>query len=148
MVKKSMKDSIQRIIAPVDIRINGNRQWDIQVHNPKSYARILAGGSLALGESYMDGWWDCKALDQFFYKVIRAELENKTENKVNELKSAKLDNIDWYLYPLSLDAWSSKLYGNNGLLERFNIGKSWLGQRLSYLWNIQSKNKIECTKRE
>ena len=25
--------------------------------------RVLAGGSLALGESYMDEWWDCNALD-------------------------------------------------------------------------------------
>ena len=30
---------------------------------------LLKGGSLALGESYMDGWWECDALDQFFDRL-------------------------------------------------------------------------------
>lgn len=28
------------------------------VHNPEFFSRLLKGGSLALGESYMDRWWD------------------------------------------------------------------------------------------
>jgi cyclopropane-fatty-acyl-phospholipid synthase len=31
----------------------------------------LQEGSLGLGESYMDGWWDCERLDIFFHKVAR-----------------------------------------------------------------------------
>ena len=58
---------IQEILNLADIRINGDRPWDIRVRNQKFYARVLAGGSLALGESYMDGWWDCEALDQQIY---------------------------------------------------------------------------------
>lgn len=54
-----------------DIEINGSRAWDIQVHNDKFYSRVLHGGSLALGESYMDGWWDVEELDQFFAKVTK-----------------------------------------------------------------------------
>ncbi len=60
----------------------------------------------------------------------------------DEIKKVNLENLDWYLYPISFDAWTGKLYGNNGLLERYNIGKSWLGQRLSYIWNIKSKKRI------
>merc|ERR1712173_397095 len=30
----------------------------IEVKNPAFYARLLTGGSIAAGESYMDGWWD------------------------------------------------------------------------------------------
>ncbi|KJY83214.1 cyclopropane-fatty-acyl-phospholipid synthase [Vibrio galatheae] len=30
----------------------------IEVKNPAFYARLLKGGSIAAGESYMDGWWD------------------------------------------------------------------------------------------
>lgn len=37
----------------------------------------MAGGSLALGESYMDGWWDCQALDQLFHRLLRARLDQK-----------------------------------------------------------------------
>jgi cyclopropane-fatty-acyl-phospholipid synthase len=73
----SSKKTIENILALADVKINGSRPWDIQVHNPRLYSRILAKGSLGLGESYMDGWWDCKDLDQFFYKILRRNLQKK-----------------------------------------------------------------------
>ena len=72
-----MKHAIQNLLELADVTINGENPWDIQVHNPGFYARVLAGGSLALGESYMDGWWDCEALDQFFDRILGAELDKK-----------------------------------------------------------------------
>ena len=69
-----------------DVKINGGRPWDIQVHNPAFYSRVLKGGSLALGESYMDGWWDCKALDQFFYKIHKADLNKQLRRKKNVMQ--------------------------------------------------------------
>jgi len=52
------------------------------------------------------------------------------------------EDLDWYLYPTYIDAWSKKLYGKNGLLQRHNMGRSWLGSRLSYLWKIRSKQEL------
>lgn len=49
----------------------------MQVYNEKLYSRVLAGGSLALGEAYMDGWWDSEQLDEFFSKALAAKLEKK-----------------------------------------------------------------------
>jgi len=72
-----MKQSVQNLLALADVQINGNKPWDIQIRNPKLYARVLSNGSLGLGEAYMDGWWDCKRLDQFFTKVLKADLEQK-----------------------------------------------------------------------
>ncbi|MFA4931276.1 MAG: class I SAM-dependent methyltransferase, partial [Patescibacteria group bacterium] len=72
-----MKQTLQVLFDPADIQINGSRPWDIQVHNPDFYARLLAGGSLTLGESYMDGWWDCAALDQFFYRILKYRIDQK-----------------------------------------------------------------------
>jgi len=77
MIESKIEKNIQSILTPLDIEINGTRQWDIQIHNPGFYERVLSGGSLALGESYMDGWWDCEALDQFFKKILDARLEKK-----------------------------------------------------------------------
>ncbi len=57
------------------ITINGPQDFDIQIHNEKLYRRVLLGGSMALGESYMDGWWDVKRLDKFFAKVLAVELD-------------------------------------------------------------------------
>jgi len=66
---------VRRLLAQVDVHINGNRIWDLKVDNAAFFTRVLAGGSLALGESYMDGWWRCEALDQFFDKVLSARLD-------------------------------------------------------------------------
>lgn len=32
---------------------------------------------MALGESYMDGWWECDRLDIFFQRVLQAGLEHQ-----------------------------------------------------------------------
>jgi cyclopropane-fatty-acyl-phospholipid synthase len=50
---------------------------DIVVHDERMYARVLAGGSLALGESYMDGWWDAPALDELMTKILKADLRKE-----------------------------------------------------------------------
>ena len=72
-----MKQIVQDLIDHADIRINGKRPWDIQVNNQDLYPRVLAGGSLALGESYMDGWWECQAIDQLFDRFLKARLDTK-----------------------------------------------------------------------
>lgn len=72
-----MKKIVQKMFDPLDVRINGNRPWDIHIHKDDFYQRVLYGGSLALGESYMDGWWDCKSLDLFFEKIFEAGLDRK-----------------------------------------------------------------------
>jgi len=86
----TQKKTIDDLLAQSDIQINGNRSWDIQVHNQEFYQRVLSGGSLALGESYMDSWWDCEALDELFYKLIKARLHTKIiplSQKMTILKS-------------------------------------------------------------
>ncbi len=69
------REIVQRLAEKADIRINGNRPWDIQVHNDKLYARVLRQGTLGLGEAYMDGWWDCEAMDAMFCRALRARIE-------------------------------------------------------------------------
>ena len=73
MSAKSTKQKIKDLLKLADVRINGDRPWDIQVHNQDFYERALAGGILAVGESYMDGWWDCEALDQSVDKIMKAQ---------------------------------------------------------------------------
>lgn len=85
MVKAQIEKNLRSILTPLDIAINGTRPWDIQIHNPFFYERVLSGGSLALGESYMDGWWDCDALDQFFNKILDSRLDKKIKKKVNSI---------------------------------------------------------------
>lgn len=96
MAKKTIKQVAQEVLSLADVKINDSRPWDIKVHNEDFYARVLAGGSLALGESYMDGWWDCKALDQFFDRLLTARLDKKVKNLkqvVGAVVKAKLLNL-------------------------------------------------------
>lgn len=65
------------LLSHCDIEIDGSRPWDIQVHDDRLYQRILTQGTLGLGEAYMDGWWDVEALDDFFYRVLKADLKSK-----------------------------------------------------------------------
>jgi len=78
----SSKQTITDLLALADIKIGGARPWDIQVHNEALYDRVMSGGSLALGEAYMDGWWDAPALDQFFDKVLSANLDRKVKKNM------------------------------------------------------------------
>ncbi|MBV5307412.1 MAG: hypothetical protein J0652_12045 [Desulfobulbaceae bacterium] len=72
----SSEQIITDLFALADITINGSRPWDIQVHKQEFYEQILCDGSLALGESYMAGWWDCLAIDQFIFRVLRNDLHH------------------------------------------------------------------------
>ncbi|MBK5245464.1 MAG: cyclopropane fatty acyl phospholipid synthase [Eubacteriaceae bacterium] len=69
------KQKIESLLESVDIRLNGSRPWDIQVRDERMYGKLMAHGSLGLGEAYMDGWWDAAALDQFFCRILRSGLE-------------------------------------------------------------------------
>jgi len=75
MKENKFKKVTEKILSLAGIELNGKNPWDIKVHNENFYKRVLAGGSLALGESYMDGWWDCKKLDEFFYRILRADIK-------------------------------------------------------------------------
>ncbi len=68
---------LQDLLDQADIRIGGDRPWDLQVHNPATMERLLGEGSIGLGESYMDGWWDCEQIDEFIARVLRAHLDRK-----------------------------------------------------------------------
>ncbi len=71
------KDAIKEILALAGITLNGDMPWDIRVADERFYHRVLTEGSLGLGESYMEGWWDCEELDNFFAKLIPINPEAK-----------------------------------------------------------------------
>lgn len=68
---------VKDILSLAEVKINGSNPWDIQLKNNNFYRRVLSDGSLGLGESYMDGWWDCEDIPELFFKILRADLEHK-----------------------------------------------------------------------
>src|ERR1700747_3133841 len=73
------QDVVANLLAFADVRINGARPWDIRVHDQRFFSRVLASGTLGFGESYMEGWWDCDALDEACCRAIRAYFEKRFE---------------------------------------------------------------------
>src|SRR3989344_4364204 len=74
----SAEKKIREILSLANVTINGKNPWDFQVKNPAVYRRVLGGGTLALGESYMDSWWDMEDLSGFFFRLFSAGLRSRS----------------------------------------------------------------------
>lgn len=86
------------IAASAGIHFNGNNPWDIQVHDPRVYQRILTDGSLGFGEAYMDGMWSCHALDTLFQRLLSMDIDDQIKRMtrlklVGELLRQRLFNL-------------------------------------------------------
>ena len=97
---------VYNLLADVDVHIGGDRAWDIQVHDDRFFQRILAQGSLGLGESYMEGWWDVATLDQFFNKLLSTDIEHRVKSRV-------------YLWA----ALQAKLFNLQNIRRAFHVGE-------------------------
>ena len=104
---KSLHAKAQHLLTEANVEINGKREWDIQVHDDRFFQRVFAKGSLGLGESYMDKWWDVKALDQFFHRILSAELNSKVRDP----------RIIWLVL-------RSKLFNLQSLRRAFQVGQA------------------------
>ena len=80
MLNKILIDKYSEFLESIDVEINGNRPWDLTVHNPDVFKSILFNGSLGFGESYMKGWFDCERLDLFFEKVLKQGVSTEIQS--------------------------------------------------------------------
>ena len=71
------KELFSNLLNQADIKINGNRPWDIIVNDDKLFDNILSQGTIAFGEGYMDHLWDCQRIDILVSKLLRANIEEK-----------------------------------------------------------------------
>ena len=95
MRNSKLRDTVEEILSPADIAVNGNKPWDLKVNNDDFYSRVLAQGSLGLGESYMESWWDCDHLDQFFNKILSINLDKRfrTATEIASIIKSKIINL-------------------------------------------------------
>ncbi len=75
MKKDRLYQKVEALLASADVMIDGGRPWDIRVHDNRFFSNLLSGGSLALGQAYVDNMWDCPQLDEFFYHILRVRLD-------------------------------------------------------------------------
>lgn len=73
----SARSVIESLLSLADVKVGGERPWDIKINDQRVFARVFRDGSLGFGESYMNGWWDASAIDQLMDHIFRAELDRK-----------------------------------------------------------------------
>ena len=139
----SSETAIRRLFADAGIRIGGDAPWDLRINDSRFYARALEG-SLGLGESYVDGWWDCDRIDELVARALTAELDRKArlsrEVVVGALK-ARVLNMQR----------TSRAYGN---IAHYDVGnrlfEEMLGPTMAYscaYWkNAQSLDEAQRNK--
>ncbi|NIM27484.1 MAG: cyclopropane fatty acyl phospholipid synthase [Gammaproteobacteria bacterium] len=114
------REFITDLLARADVSVGGNSLGDIRIHDEQFYDRVIAEGSLGLGESYMDGWWDCDHVDVFFAKVLRARLDEVVKSK---------DQIFLYLRSLLLNM-QSRARSQRVAQQHYNLGNEFYADML------------------
>lgn len=84
---------LEDLLAHADIRLDGDRPFDIHVRDERLFNRVARAGTLGAGEAYMEGWWDCDALDRMFTRAIGAGLENKVRFNLHTLALAARNTL-------------------------------------------------------
>jgi len=77
LLNTSSEQIVLEELAAADVRVDGSRPSDLLVHDTAFYTRLLRDGALGFGETYMDGQWDCEALDELTVKLIKGKLAQK-----------------------------------------------------------------------
>ncbi len=91
----SAERELRVLLESADVQVGGKRPQDIEVYHPDFYPRVLADGSLGLGESYMKQWWDAQELDTFIERVLRKNLHQHirwNRHTIWALLKAKVSN--------------------------------------------------------
>ncbi|GAA4650113.1 cyclopropane fatty acyl phospholipid synthase [Kistimonas scapharcae] len=99
--------ALESLLSGSGIQFDGTNPWDIHVHDARFYSRVLRQRSLGLGESYMDGWWDCEQLDALFHKLL--------QHRADRLSHRKLGFI--------LDSLKTRLFNLQSRRRAFDVGE-------------------------
>jgi len=89
-------DWLQQVCHECGVTVNGSSPTDPRIHHSGFARRLFTEGSLGLGEAYMDGWWDCEALDDLATRALNSNIDRKIEKKawlLLEIVKARLFNF-------------------------------------------------------
>jgi len=75
--EQSAEAFVRGLFETAGVRVGGTARHDLHVHDPAFYARVLSGGNLGLGETYMDGLWDSPAVDEMACHLLRTGIYDR-----------------------------------------------------------------------
>lgn len=83
----------EKLLEGTGVTIGGKMPWDPQVHDKRFFERVITQGSLGLGESYMDGWWDCEQIDGLISRVLQQDIKAKLRIDLKLMADVALTRI-------------------------------------------------------
>jgi cyclopropane-fatty-acyl-phospholipid synthase len=76
-VHAGLRHKLEALLSDAGVEIDGKHPWDPQIHDERLFLRFFVEGTLGLGESFMNGWWDCHSLDEFFNRVLLVGVDDR-----------------------------------------------------------------------
>jgi cyclopropane-fatty-acyl-phospholipid synthase len=73
--------AVRRAFGDADVAIDGHRPWDVRVRDRSFYARLARNPGFQLGETYMDGLWECDAIDELVYRLLVSGVASAAEKR-------------------------------------------------------------------
>jgi cyclopropane-fatty-acyl-phospholipid synthase len=64
---------VERALGAAGVHVDGDAPWDPQLVRSRALLRVALGGTLGAGEAYVDGDWECAALDELSARLARHE---------------------------------------------------------------------------
>ena len=77
----NLNSFVIELLTSAGIEVNREKPWDIHLNAFGVPDEAISKGNLGLGEAYMEGRWDAKELDSFFYKLLQAKAPDKIPYK-------------------------------------------------------------------
>ncbi len=112
---------VRTAFARAGITIDGERPWDVRVRDPSLFGRLVRDPALQLGETYVEGLWDCDAIDELVYRLIvsgvagehdqdpRFHVRNTWARLVNRQSRARAEDVATVHYDLDLELYERML---------------------------------------
>lgn len=66
------KRSLTHLLHKAGIEPNGESPWDPKIRDERFYRAVLLGGSVGLGDAYLNGWWDCDDIAGFILRIVKS----------------------------------------------------------------------------
>lgn len=118
---------VRELLDSTGVTVNGPQPWDIQIHDPRFFDRVLRESTVGFGEAYMDGWWDSPAVDELVTRLLLARLDKRVRG-------------DW---KIALQVLRSRLFNQQSSRRAYEVGerhydlgndlyRAMLDQRLNY----------------
>ncbi|MEQ0464391.1 cyclopropane fatty acyl phospholipid synthase [Klebsiella sp. JB_Kp018] len=138
---------INSLLSRCDVTINGGRPGDIIVNDTRLFKKVVKEGSIGLGESYMEGWWDADNLDVFFYKILSENIDEEIPDNIHDVLYCILSKV-MNLQSISRSKNVAKVHYNlgNDLFE--SMLDSWMQYSCAYWKDAYSLEQAQFNKLE